>query len=263
MQMTLKKRIVVICMGIFILNTLFFVSSRPHLIKEIKECYASGSVIVINKHITDRIIDKVKTLHLLLPAAAGGGGDPHFIGFVNAGKQVTYDVQGDPNKIYNILSDKDLQFNARFLPFFKKGANIMGEFGIKIGSSTIDIKRDDSPPRVNNKPMKLDEIIRLEDGSVSWYGKNLLIKTKEYSISISREQLSTYPFTRHLDFTVSVNKCGVLQDGVAPHGLLGQTASGCQGKNTIQGNYKDYEVSDLFGDDFKYNRYDPIPKWVC
>jgi len=55
-----------------------------------------------------------------------------------------------------------------------------------------------------------------------------------------------------------------------PHGLLGQTAHhtqefggtleggmlrGGEGEGVIEGNHEEYIVSDMFGDDFKYNRY--------
>jgi len=61
------------------------------------------------------------------------------------------------------------------------------------------------------------------------------------------------------------SKVQLKNQGLRPHGLLGQTAHhvhphhathvGSQGQGEIEGTYTDYIVSDAYATDFKYNKY--------
>ena len=60
-----------------------------------------------------------------------------------------------------------------------------------------------------------------------------------------------------------------------PHGIVGQTADhdgiarrseGRNGEGIIEGTYRDYEVSSLWADDFRFNKYRPsrsgLRRWL-
>ena len=55
-------------------------------------------------------------------------GDPHFIG-ADGGE---FDVQGEPNKTFNILTDKGLQFHGLFIPGKPPGVTLVGQTSIKL-----------------------------------------------------------------------------------------------------------------------------------
>lgn len=200
-------------------------------------------------------------------------GDPHFVCF-EGGK---YDVQGKAGKTYNIISDKTLQMNARFDEYTKeKGATVMGAVGIKVGDEKSGVTKIEADAKtgvakVNGKELKKGDTVKFKtgvkdqngadiEGSAVWDGKKLTVNTAEYQIELTDKG-------GHFDTHYRVSNFGVRADGVQSHGLLGQTAdfdgkarngkqgAGAQGEGAIDGVYTDYEVSDLFGDNFKFNRY--------
>lgn len=67
--------------------------------------------------------------------------------------------------------------------------------------------------------------------------------------------------SRFLDFTATM-----LKPHLRPHGLFGQTAHlrgnrrSVHSEFSIEGAGSDYQVSDLFGDDFVFNRYSSAKK---
>ena len=180
-------------------------------------------------------------------------GDPHFTGFDGE----RYDIQGEDGKIYNLLSDKGIQVNGKFSKV-NGNTTVVSEMGIKIGSDKIEFKAGKGKgPKINGKEMKKGEMVKLSDGSTAkWDGTNLNISTQEYNINIKDNG-------SFLDTNFKITDKGVASDCVMPHGLLGQTAdgnddtrktTGTEGKGVIEGSVKDYEVKDLFSDDFKHNR---------
>ena len=55
-------------------------------------------------------------------------GDPHFVG-ADGGK---FDVQGEPNKTFNILTDKGLQFHGLFIAGKPPGVTLVGQTSIRL-----------------------------------------------------------------------------------------------------------------------------------
>lgn len=200
-------------------------------------------------------------------------GDPHLIGFDGE----KYDVMGEGGQIYNMLSDKGVQYNTRFIDWGKPDGNgvqptVIGEAGIQVGKNLVYFDRSGSAPTVNGEPLGKDEKVDLGNGQfAAWNGEKLTVKTEEYSISLAVKDKANEG--GYLDSTVTLND-GVnpLADGVAAHGLLGQTADGVaghrvggdgnqniekQGGSVIDGVVDDYRVDNLWDNDFQYNRFAP------
>lgn len=198
-------------------------------------------------------------------------GDPHLVGF--DGEQ--YDVMGQGGNIYNMLSDKEVQYNTTFVNWGKPGADgvqptVIGEAGIQVGKNLVYFDRSGKAPTVDGKPMSKGEKIDLGDGKfVQWDGSKLIVKTAEYTIDLQVKQPEKNG--GYIDSNVTINE-GVnpLADGVNPHGLLGQTADGVkgarkggdgnqniqkQGGDVIDGVVDDYKVQTLWDNAFKYNRF--------
>jgi hypothetical protein len=55
-------------------------------------------------------------------------GDPHFQG----GDGGLFDVQGEPNKTFNILTDKGLQFHGLFIPGDPPGVTLVGQTSLRV-----------------------------------------------------------------------------------------------------------------------------------
>lgn len=178
-------------------------------------------------------------------------GDPIFEGF--EGKGEYFNIRGKANRTYNLLSDKDIQVNSKFISAGGKETNL-GDIGIKIRQHRIHFKDDSGTPSVNGVELAPGSIIVLDKGeTIIWDGYNLRVITKEYRFKVSNNKLE-----------VKTGSKGVFSDGVMPHGLLGQTADldgiprinydTFQGEGVIDGTYHDYEVSDLFANNFRFNR---------
>lgn len=198
-------------------------------------------------------------------------GDPHLEGFDGE----KYDVMGKGGNIYNMLSDKNVQYNTTFVDWGKPGKDgvqptVIGEAGIQVGSNMVQFDRSGAAPTVNGKSLTKGQKVDLgEDQYAKWDGNDLTVKTTEYTIDLTvkaKDKNGGY-----LDSSVKINE-GVnpLADGVAAHGLLGQTADGVEGKrkgvdgnkniekqggSVIDGVVNDYLVDGLWDNDFKYNRF--------
>lgn len=62
----------------------------------------------------------------------------------------------------------------------------------------------------------------------------------------------------HFDVTAVILPFGVLCDGIPPHGILGQTIYTRRVKilgEMKHGKDSDYEVSEMYSHDFRYNRF--------
>jgi hypothetical protein len=175
---------------------------------------------------------------------------------------------GQPGKFYNILSDKNVQYNALFEEFteFQKDATAIGQAGIQVGRDRITFNRQDKIPTLNGQPLAVGRQSLLDGaGFVDWNGTRLNINTGEYTIllGIGKDGAMTSD--------VSINAGGPFADGVTPHGLLGQTADGVdgpknngrnlgkQGGTVIDGTVNDYEVQDLWGQTATFNRFEFSP----
>ena len=174
-------------------------------------------------------------------------GDPIFES--NGGR---YEVRGEAGKIYNLLSDRDIQINARFVPSGTVETNL-GDFGITIRNHQLEY-REGGEVFLNGLRLESGMEAVLENGeTITWNGHALTIQTNEYrEIRITPNRIE-----------VRTAELGVFQDCIMPHGLLGQAfdvsglarnGTGIQGEGAIQGNYRQYEVSALFSNSFIHNR---------
>ena len=203
------------------------------------------------------------------PAYDGGNngqyhGDPHLVGFDGE----KYDVMGQPGKTYNMLSDKNVEYNTTFEQWGGNGATVIGKAGIQVGNDQVYFDRSGNAPTVNGKPMEQGQEIQLDKGGKArWDGQKLTVDTGEYAIDLQVKEPNN-PNGPYINSHVSINKGGPFSNFVAPHGLLGQTADsvkgekntgidqGKQGGTVIDGTVNDYEVSDLWSHDSKFNRFD-------
>lgn len=219
-----------------------------------------------------------------------GTGDPHFVGMLGQ----KYDVMGEPNKCYNIVSCKNFQFNVYFMEMPLEGGEEntwMMKCGIKVGDERVGVKKvffsskyvkfngteiPDSkklfykkfPSGIINQDGTDVEAYVIYKSGFAAHHRVLEVCSGAISIKVWWQHWY-YPNFVFPTITLSldIKPIGLLADGVMPHGLLGQTAnekhsknfSGVgeskQGEGVIDGHYSDYEVSDLFADDFKYNRF--------
>ena len=190
-------------------------------------------------------------------------GDPHFVG-ADGGR---YDVQGKAGKTYNILSDKDLQVNAKFQAYGGGGATTMGEIGVTMGQDQVQIDKA-GKVTINGEAMEGNSAL---DGAITKSGKVVTVKSGEYQIKIT--SAGGY-------LNAAFNSDNVAADGVMPHGVWGQAAdgdgkarngdkgAGAQGGGAIEGldgeiskkgdktTVQQYEVNGIFDTDFaNFNRF--------
>ncbi|MGE0201467.1 MAG: hypothetical protein AB7P76_10920, partial [Candidatus Melainabacteria bacterium] len=147
----------------------------------------------------------------------GYWGDPHFTGFDGE----KYDVHGVAGNTYNILSDKDVQYNARFDAWGNQGATAIGQAGIRVGSDMLVFDAKTGVASLNSQTLKTGDKAALSaaGSSFAFNGNNLNVVTSEYTIDLTREN------NDHFQSNVILNG-NPLADGVNPHGILGQTADG-------------------------------------
>jgi hypothetical protein len=202
------------------------------------------------------------------PAYDGGDqggywGDPHLEGFDGE----KYDVMGKAGNIYNMVSDKDFQYNTKFVRLGADDVTAIGEAGLSVGKNKIKLDAKTHQALLNDQALEANKKADLEDGSsVLWDGNNLTVNSKEYNVNL-KLQNDAGAGVSYIDSDVKLNG-SPFNDNVKPHGLLGQTADGVKGqKNTgkdqgkqggtvIDGTVTEYEVNDLFDTSFsKYNRF--------
>jgi len=181
-------------------------------------------------------------------------GDPHFTGFQGE----KFEVDGEPSKVFNLLSDKRIQLNAFFTPPCGGWKSFMGAFGLKIGSHRITFNKTGT---FLEEEELLGEVKLVDPpATIQKFNHTLVILAEGYYMKFER-MFNVYR-CRHVDLA-AVNV--ISKSLVNPHGLLGQTyhhnhtnavnLHSHQGEGEIEGTYRDYKVSHLFADDFKFNRY--------
>lgn len=204
-------------------------------------------------------------------------GDPHFVGD-DGGK---YDIQGEDGHIYNMISDKDLQYNARFVQWANPGTTVVDLAGILSGEDHIEIAPY-AAPTVNGEVISVGEAIEIDGGTVHFDGnKTVTIVTTEYEMKFVSGTAKQIDFLN--GYYTAKNP---FADGVAAHGLWGQTVDadsdaregdrgrGKQGGGAIDtidsdGNIKLsdrgdldsvrlYEVDDIFDTEAKYEAGNPF-----
>lgn len=191
-------------------------------------------------------------------------GDPHFTGF--GGEK--YDVQGKSGNTYNILSTKNLQYNAEFDKPNGGIGQINGtdvttitKTGITSGKDKLEYDLG-STPTLNGKALDTGKTYNLDDGgTATWDGSKLNFKNDTYTINLSKDPNDASAILSDVKINDGANP---LTNGT-PTGLLGQTADGVagahvgknntndqeQGGNVIDGTVDQYETSGLFDTSFK------------
>ena len=190
-------------------------------------------------------------------------GDPHFVG-ADGGK---YDIQGEPGKTYNILSDNGIQFNARFdNKESKDGATFVYDTGFTINGHQVQFNKE-GDLNINGDSVGDGTYL---GGAIVKEGNTLTVKTSEYEICVHAKGNS---------MDIDLSSDNVNADGIMPHGLWGQTADGdgvarsgdkgkgAQGGGAIEGfhgmtekgdkhSVKAYETRGLFDTNFSnFNKY--------
>jgi hypothetical protein len=198
-------------------------------------------------------------------------GDPQFSGL----RGQNFQVHGVSGEIYNIVSEPQLQYNARFVFLsagkcpnidgvrakgcFSHPGSYLGELGLKtVSGDRIRVLAGSAESgyasiTVNNKELAVGDSISLRDdlGSVSYNSTHLVTVTVG---------IWTFEFENSDMF---VNQRVAVRGDLAymtAHGLLGQTWRTTTYRNAvkyIQGQVDDYVIreKDIFGDSFIYNNF--------
>jgi len=193
-------------------------------------------------------------------------GDPHLVGFDGE----KYDVMGTPNDFYNMISDKNFQYNTQFKDW-GNDTTVINKAGITIGKDKLEFDADADAPTLNGTAIALNKKTTLADGKsiALWNGTLFKVDSPEYEVQLSKDSDAKGKFLRSSASLVG----DPFADGVKPHGLLGQTADGIageknsgvdrgkQGGTVIDGIVTDYEVKGLFDTAFKsFNRFNVASK---
>jgi hypothetical protein len=188
-------------------------------------------------------------------------GDPHFTGFDGS----FFEYQGECNKYYNIISSKNFQLNSLFTNWpTTPGATAMREVGVKVktDSGFTEIRFDESGKSYVNgenlsefksgdfyfgiKQKESNEVyinyLENKAEGIGLFINGFIICFKGLEIFISYE-------TDNVNAPY-YNIVGKHNNEMELHGVVGQTANPNLNRNE---NFQDFEVSSLFGSNFKYN----------
>ena len=205
-------------------------------------------------------------------------GDPHFVSF----RGEKFEFQGKPDKYFNIYSDANIQINSLFTYWETSGTSnltIITELGIKFSNLRIKIDAASQTVTVNDIIVTdaifgcgfiktVDEIPKKYESIKDTQGfetfiKGVIVRILDYDTFIA---FST-DHVNQVFINLIMKIAPEVLEGLDAHGVVGQTAMykgpprksmGPNGAGIIQGSYRDYEVCDLFEDDFKFNKWIPI-----
>lgn len=173
-------------------------------------------------------------------------GDPH-IDDADGGKYEFHQTG-----LFNVLKDTDLTVNARHIQAGNQNLTVVGEVGVRVGSRTINLTPDGQvnlgsvfPTFAAEPPLQSGQTRILGDGAtISRTGNVVNLETPEYKVKFTLGQV--FANTKHIDMDVWTKAGGVLSDGVAPTGLLGETFDADSVQQTAPKLSADaYRVSDL------------------
>lgn len=202
------------------------------------------------------------------PLYGDTGGDPHFTGM--AGQH--YDVMGEAGRCYCLLSAPALAVNARFAAF--GSFTVIDQLGVMVPGVGVlcDLALDHAGMLVWCNHERVEAGRRFEGGGVLALPRRAIVHAGGYIVEVVRCSDHGEPHPRfgalripHLD--VHVHPAGSpVPAGELPHGLIGVSSRGGlpvpggeQGEGVIDAEpgatYRDYEVSSLWGVDFRFNQY--------
>ena len=181
-------------------------------------------------------------------------GDPHFEG----GDGGSFDVQGEPNKTFNILTDKGLQFHGLFIPGKPPGVTVVGQTSLRVdkdgAANAILFEPRNSVATIDGTSITAKGAQTVDGGEVHMEGKNVVLTTGE-GYRIEQEFMKgSASWPDYINANIKTGSKGVSGDGVLPTGLLGQTfdadsdqrngkkGKGAQGEGAIDGVYTDYMI---------------------
>jgi len=224
-----------------------------------------------------------------VPPSPKASGDPHINGFLGQ----KFDFHGDAEKVFNILSDHDIQVNAKIVgadlaPDFKQ-KTYFGSFGIKIGEDKLFISCDRALDG-DYKKKYTGHVLELNGQSIAdsvkrdyeMDGFKLRLNEKRHRLTIEHDVYtfniqysSSARSSCHINLRASVRTQKSVQQAnnritsthLCPHGVLGQTvrstpnlkSDGRNGEGVIEGIYTSYHVfgNKIFGDQFDFNCFNP------
>eukprot|EP01001_Neometanema_parovale_P005635 NODE_2053_length_1526_cov_125.125445_g1955_i0.p1 GENE.NODE_2053_length_1526_cov_125.125445_g1955_i0~~NODE_2053_length_1526_cov_125.125445_g1955_i0.p1 ORF type:complete len:425 (+),score=12.68 NODE_2053_length_1526_cov_125.125445_g1955_i0:60-1334(+) len=190
-------------------------------------------------------------------------GDPHFRSFAGG----TYDITGEANKIYNLISTREFQWNSQF--------EHQGRRGIRLGVSGFRLYGHNISFRANGMATVDGTTFDVSRRSASYvlsfpnpyhqlrlFRLVMVLNAPCFRVRLERKQ-KIYHARTMFSFTMNVMPTDVGALCSESHGLLGQTRQhtkhavprGLNGENVIEGTVDHYVVSSLFGIDFAYNQY--------
>lgn len=192
-------------------------------------------------------------------------GDPHFVGF----QSQRFDFVGRPGTTFNIISDKGLTVNARFVAGPRgKHQTFMGAVGLKFGDVQLKIQECGFKMVcgfIDGVEIKMGDAKIFPNGAKVRKKKHTVerievdIPSQGYKFKFASPKADIWNMP-HLDIHTALTK--VPEDA---HGILGQTARGLterkgekvrkDEKYKPEGEDFDYAVSHLFSNDFKFNRH--------
>ena len=173
-------------------------------------------------------------------------GDPH-INAANGGK---YDFQNAG--IFNLLSDSGINLNAQITQ--KPGDSVAfdTQAGLAIGGDTLQFDADGKLMISYNGNTAVQA--KLEDGksytlgqngSIIQSGDSYIVDSPEYTVNVDTNKDDNG--LKYLNLKVSSGQNGVVNDGIAPTGLLGETFNPSQAAQTAPMDVVDnYRAPDLF-----------------
>ncbi len=184
-------------------------------------------------------------------------GDPHFVGQDGG----LYDVQGELNKFYNLLSDQNVQVNAQFVEPRSQieGLTVVGQVGITTVDGQILVNRNGSV-EFNGESVSLIEgaPFTVDGTMVEKVGNDIIITTGEYKIKFVNSRTTDIRFS-----SPNANADGVLPDGLwgftvdsDSAAVSGRRGVGAQGEGALKDVFSNFEVSGLFDVGFElHNKF--------
>ena len=211
------------------------------------------------------------TLTLNCPTNTGGvNGDPQFVGLHGQ----SYQIHGIDGAIYAIISERELQMNARFnyvngprkcpiMPSTKKPSaacwSHAGSYLTEIGIKTAD---GGTVRIVAGAPSKGFQSVEINGRMLAEKDEAIVrrVSTHELLVRVGDWTLELENIDEFVNIRSAQLRADRFSSDYRRHGLLGQTVVNKRYNNqlkVIEGEVDDYVIASasIFGDEFLYSRY--------